>query len=209
MNWKTDPEKQRVARGQILDYFERLNGVLAREGAHQDIVIIGAAALILNGMDDRATQDIDFYGNSEDLKPHLREVAKAMGFRFDPHDYVDIKEPYIQWVWPDFVSMPLTDTWKSEQVELWAGSHLRVFMPPVGVMIAAKMAAGRNEVDFGDALYLMQAFPDWEGSYNKYKEDFKESDRDAMEDNLRVLPFMLPQKSEQNPTDPRLFRHKP
>ena len=99
MNWKTDPEKQRVARGQILDYFERLNGVLAREGAHQDIVIIGAAALILNGI--------------------------------------------------------------------------------------------------------------WEGSYNKYKEDFKESDRDAMEDNLRVLPFMLPQKSEQNPTDPRLFRHKP
>jgi DNA-binding XRE family transcriptional regulator len=148
-----------------------------------DLIMIGSAALILQGMEDRVTIDIDFWQTSKEAKIRMGVLSRKVGIDFDPNDYSNREDPYIQWITPGFVHMPIDETWKNHTSIAWLGKNIVINMPPIGVILGSKLAAGREQ-DMDDIRYIVGRFPDWQENLDRWIPHFSKSDQQDIQDNL-------------------------
>lgn len=162
------------------------------EGHHLEIVMIGSAFLIHDGMPDRTTIDIDLWGVSQKERDLLQRISKGL-IDFDPNDYRDREKPYLQIVWPDFAQMPLNETWQEENELVWEGAALRIMRPPIGVALGSKLAAGRAQ-DIIDANFIVDSYPEWRESLQRWSKLFSEENQENITDNMIFLELHLANK---------------
>lgn len=180
--------------------FRKMDSFLIKKNTSKNFLIMGGAIVIYLGMPDRSTADLDFYGNKEDVKDLLKEMSVDLGLRFNPEEYDEADNPYIQWVESEFVHMPLSDEWKDDLEEVWTGEALKVLRPPLGVIIGSKLAASR-EKDIGDVKYLADSFPEWRVSLERYLPLFSKSDQQDIRENVVYLDFYLSSRpTNENPS---------
>jgi len=199
-----------LAKDDIERIFAEMDSVFDQKGISQKFLVIGGAIVIQFGMPDRSTGDIDFYGNKEELKDDLKDVAAKVGIPFDPDDYQFPDEPYIQWVNTEFVHMPKTNEWMGDLEEAWVGRALTILRPPVGVILGSKLAAGR-EKDIGDVKFLSDIDKNWKLSLEKYLPFFSEEDQKEIKDNLIYIELYMASRDEENNrsiVNPKIPNHK-
>ena len=165
---------------------------LLPEGQRLEIVMIGSAFLIHDGMPDRTTIDIDLWGVSQKERDLLQRISKGL-IDFDPNDYRDREKPYLQIVWPDFAQMPLNETWQEENELVWEGEALRIMRPPIGVALGSKLAAGRAQ-DIIDANFIVDRYPEWRESLQRWSKLFSEENQENITDNMIFLDLHLANK---------------
>ena len=158
-------------------------GGLLGEEAPLDLVVMGSAVLILQDMPDRLTIDVDFWRTTPETRQGLSSLFKLLNVDFDPVDYRHRDKPYVQWVSPGFVHMPVEESWRDEAKVLWRGNYLVVKHPPVGVMLASKLAAWREQ-DVEDVRYIVQSYPDWKESLERWVRCFSEEHQEVIRDNM-------------------------
>lgn len=190
--------------------FKKMDEFLTQKGLSEHFLVMGGAIVIYLGMPDRSTADIDFYGNKEDLKNVLQDMASCIGLPFNPETYEEMQEPYLQWMKGDFIHMPVLDEWKDDLEVAWEGRSLKVVRPPLGVIIGSKLAAAR-EKDIADVKYLSDNFSDWKVSLEKYLPMFSNKDQEDIQDNLVFLEmYLMAQDPETNVSiqEPKIPSHK-
>jgi hypothetical protein len=146
------------------------------------LIIIGSSALILQGMDYRQTIDVDFWQTTIEAKSRVRQLSGQIGIDFDPDDYADREEPYIQWVNPRFVHMPVDETWKNHTKIAWAGKNIVINSAPMGVILGSKLAAGRRH-DMDDIRYIVTSFKSWREELDLWAPRFSKKDQETINEN--------------------------
>lgn len=169
--------------------FRQIDEHLTREQRTMDLISIGGAVLIAEGMLDRQTEDIDLFGNDEADKPWLARAVRDAGLDFDPDNYRDQDKPYVQWVDRDFVHMPESDAWMKDKAVAWEGQSLKIFRPPWGVLLGNKLASNRDK-DFADIEFMVQHVKNWEHELDAYLHLFSSEDRELILDN-KVLALAI------------------
>lgn len=145
--------------------------------------LIGSSVLIQDGMPERATIDIDFWKVQGADKDKLRKMAMRAGILFDPDDYSNEEDPYLQVVWPGHVHMPTNERWQEQTTAVWRGKQIEFRGPPLGVILGSKLAAGR-EKDLVDVEYIVNKHPDWEQQLDVWIGDFSEEHQESIRENL-------------------------
>lgn len=148
-----------ITRQELRLIVERIDGGLGEE---QTICLIGSAATILMGQQNRNTEDIDVWQRASRFQDRiLRKAVEDAGLLFDPKDD-EPGLPYIQVIHPGIVQVPgynpETGLWlgdrKAETV--WQGEMLTVTIPPAEAIIASKMIRFEDR-DITDSIWLMAA----------------------------------------------------
>lgn len=180
--------------------FERLDMAAKECGIDSlTLVAIGSAVLIKDGMPGRATIDIDFWKTTDDESALLAQMARRAGIDFDPDDYRDRQEPYLQMVVPDFVHMPLTEEWRKHTELVWAGDAIKIERPPIGIIVGSKLAAARDQ-DYIDVAYVVGAHPHWREDLDRWIGHFSDEDQEDIRDN--VIFAELCQSNAVSPLNP-------
>lgn len=176
----------KMNKKRLLRLFQQMDqqaeGLLGEE-ASLDLVVMGSAVLILQGMSDRLTIDVDFWRTTPETRQGLSSLFKVLNVDFDPVDYRNREEAYVQWVSPGFVHMPVEESWRDEAKILWQGNNLVIKHPPVGVMLASKLAAWREQ-DVEDVRYIVQSYSDWRESLERWVKCFSEEHQEVIRDNM-------------------------
>lgn len=178
--------KKRLSWQSLQDLFNGLDARLVSDGRRSmELLAIGGAVLIQEGMDDRRTEDFDLFGNHDDARTWLSVIVPTLGFDFDPDDYSEPDRPYVQWVRREGVSMPEDDSWMADRVLIWSGIALKIFRPPWGILLCNKLTANRAK-DQDDIAYLVSRVPNWESEVDRYINLFPEEARATINEN-RIL----------------------
>ena len=118
-----------LTKWDIEDVFARLDEAAEGEVAsHMTFVVIGSAIVIKDGMPERSTGDVDFWNTTEHDRGVLGRMAQKIGIDINPTD-PNRAEPYLQWISPEFVHMPLDESWQSHLEEMWSGRFITIARP--------------------------------------------------------------------------------
>lgn len=162
------------------------------------LIVIGGATLIVHGMPDRSTIDINFWRTTEEDREIIKILSHEVGIDFDPNDYRNREEPYLQWVSPGFVHMPSDESWIESAEILWSGECLSIVKPPIGVILGSKMAAAREQ-DMMDIHYIVQKFPDCQKSLSHWISFFSEEHQEEINENKMFLDVYAGLPFDQKP----------
>jgi hypothetical protein len=190
-----------LVQADILAAFERMDQYLVAKRKPLEMVLIGSAILIVEGMPSRGTMDIDVW-KTEQLEEEglLAEMAQACGLDIDPA-YEEAQKPHLSLVSNDFIEFPEYDKWKDDRTVFWQGQALTLFRPPVGIMLASKVAAWRGK-DFRDIDWILDTYRDWKNSLAQYLPHFGRHTRKQYDKNQYLFDYHVESKSRPALTDP-------
>lgn len=190
-----------LERQDIVAVFERLNAYLAERNKSLELVLIGSAILIVEGMPNRCTQDIDVWrtGRAKD-EALLREAAEACGTAVNP-EHQDPLVGHLSLVGNDFIGFPDYALWKDETETFWSGSHLTLKKPPVGIMLGSKIAAWRSK-DFADISWILDTAPHWQESLDRFGPHFDKHAIKRMAINIDLFEYLVETRKRPMIADP-------
>ena len=173
-----------LAAPDLQQVFERMDQALGEQNVHLELILIGSAILITEGLPGRATCDIDVWrsGRAAEQK-WLPLLAQATGLPIDPAPTQDVG-PHLFWVGNEFIGYPPYAEWADDTVVFWQGKHLTLHKPPVSIILGSKIAASRDK-DAQDIDWILATVPeaDWRASLDKYAPRFDPTNRRNLEKN--------------------------
>lgn len=173
----------KLNKSEIQNLFDRLDAAAGVVEEKVELILMGSGVVIHHGMPERATIDLDFWRTTAEIKEYLKNLSKKVGIDFDPEDYRHREDPYIQWVSPGFVHMPVVETWRNSLDLVWEGNAIVIKRPPVGVLLASKLGAGRDQ-DMDDIRYMIAAFPNWRSEIDQWIGDFSQEQQEDIRENM-------------------------
>jgi hypothetical protein len=139
----SDLDGQELSPAQVMTLFEDLSARLTDEGRAAHLFVVGGAAMALAYDQTRVTRDVDALLRPVDA---VRRIAAEIGeSRGLPSDWLN---DAAKGFFPGDESHPQT---------VFESDSLRVDIPSTEYLLAMKLHAGRNDVDFDDAATLMNA----------------------------------------------------
>ena len=130
------------------------------------LVAIGSSVLILDGMPERGTADIDIWKTSDSEGKWLTYLSDYCQIPLDP-PYSENCPPHMSWVINDFIGLPEFHEWEKDSEIVWSGDFLTIIKPPVGVILGGKLAAWRAK-DIRDIDWILDHHKNWKESLDYY-----------------------------------------
>ena len=132
---------------------ESMARALGKEGPPVQLCLIGSAACLLGNMPERASRDLDIWKPESHYDTlELKAAAEQAGILFNPKEYLEPEEQYLQIVEPGIVQ-----TGKFTPVLMERMGRLEIYRPPIENIIASKLTRAA-EKDIQDILYLLKAY---------------------------------------------------
>lgn len=104
-------------------------------------------------MPERASRDLDIWRPHSDYDTlELKTAAEKVGLVFNPKDFIEPEQPYLQIVEPGIVQMGDFVPVLMEKM-----GRLELYRPPIENIIASKLTRAA-EKDIQDILYLLKAY---------------------------------------------------
>ena len=177
----------KMAEEGLLRFLQRLDQALERP---TEITVMGAAALIILGMRDRMTMDVDVWAevNQKGVDQAI-EAARRAGVPISNDTFDEPDEPYLQIVDRRAAHMPLDAGWLETRTPLWSGNLLTVLMPPLEFMAASKLSLGRDR-DLDDVRFIFSLDPGIEQRIVAAASSFSNINRENILGNLGVVKLL-------------------
>jgi hypothetical protein len=115
------------------------------------LCLYGSAALMLMGEENRFSVDLDIAGPYSTVNRRAFDcAAESIGLPVNPP--VDFSADHIEWVGPERLCLAVPTP--ESAVELWQGSHLRVFTLPAADLVASRLIR-YDPTDQGDIQFMV------------------------------------------------------
>lgn len=132
---------------------EAMAMALGKDGPPVKLCLIGSAVCLLGNMPQRSSRDLDIWKPTSSYDTlELKDAAAKAGLLFNPKEFIEPDEPYLQIVEPGIVQ---TGTFTPVLMEKMG--RLEIYRPPIENIIASKLTRAA-EKDIQDILYLLQAY---------------------------------------------------
>lgn len=146
-----DPITDGYDRDQWLRLIERMAEALGNDGPPVRLCLIGSAVCLLGNMPERASHDLDIWKPASKYRiAELLKAAETAGILFNPKDFLEPDQPYLQVVEPGIVQVG-----KFEPVHMETIGRLELYRPPIENIIASKLTRASDK-DLQDILYLIK-----------------------------------------------------
>lgn len=133
-----------------LEKLESIAEALGSAGPRVKLCLIGSAACLLEAMPGRSSRDLDVWQPASDYdRTELKRAVAAAGLLYDPQEFLEPDQPYIQVVRPG-----LSQAGEFTPI-LWEKmGRLEIYLPPWPNLIASKLVRG-DPKDIEDVLFLV------------------------------------------------------
>ncbi len=164
---------------------ESMADALGKNGPPVHLCLIGSAACVFAGMELRTTQDLDIWQASSDFDlTELRNAAENSGLLFNPTDFINPAQPYLQ-----LVEAGIVQVGAFEPVCMFKIGRLVISRPPIENIIASKLLRS-DAKDIEDIQFLHVHFqPDFSTIKNVIS-SFPSKKRETANENLVYLEIL-------------------
>ena len=132
---------------------ESMARALGKDGPPVQLCLIGSAVCLLGNMPERTSRDLDIWKPASTYDTaELKAAAKQAGIIFNPKDFLEPDEPYLQIVEPGIVQ-----TGEFTPVLMEKIGRLELYRPPIENIIASKLTRAADK-DIQDILYLLKTY---------------------------------------------------
>ena len=132
---------------------ECLAMALGKDGPPVQLCLIGSAVCLLGNMPERTSRDLDIWKPASTYDTlELKAAAEHAGMLFNPKEYLEPEDPYLQIVEPGIVQ-----TGKFTPVLMDRMGRLELYRPPIENIIASKLTRAADK-DIQDILYLIKTY---------------------------------------------------
>ena len=171
--------------------FSKMDEFLIAANKTHRMLLIGSTVLIMDGMPSRGTMDIDSWKLAQEDVALLQGMAQAAGILFcDEGDAAPPDVPHLQRVGSDFLNMPDYKVWEDHVEAFWQGQALTLSSPPLGVTLGSKMALFRDK-DVADINWIVDRYPSWKESLDRWFSDFSSEDQIEIERNMLFVNYHI------------------
>ena len=182
----SDSQTPAYDRDRWMRTLEAVALALGTEGPPVRLCLIGSAACVFAGMELRTTQDLDIWNSASDFDmAELRDAVEKSGLLFNPTDFLDPKQPYLQLVESGIVQVGIF-----EPVQMFKMGRLVISRPPIENIIASKLIRAAAK-DLEDIQFLRSHFQPDLSQVKKVIASFPESNRGLANENLIYLDILL------------------
>lgn len=134
-------------------FLELLANALGPDGPPVQLCLIGSAVCLLGNMPQRSSRDLYIWKPTSSYDTlELKSAVEKAGLLFNPKEFIEPDEPYIQIVEPGIVQ-----TGNFTPVLMEKMGRLELYRPPIENIIASKLTRAA-EKDIQDILYLLKAY---------------------------------------------------
>ncbi|MDD2765245.1 MAG: hypothetical protein PHE83_14875 [Opitutaceae bacterium] len=155
------------------------------------LCLMGSACNLFEGMRDRTSIDLDVWLKKSTFdRPDLKHAVEAAGLLFDPKEFVEPDQPYLQLVGSDEPAS--AGEFDQPEELLPKEGRLEVTRPPIANLSASKMArmARKDVTDIGFLLERNPAVTD--ADVRKAIRTLPAALRSSAEENIVFLSLLKP-----------------
>lgn len=132
---------------------EAMATALGKDGPPVKLCLIGSAVCLLGNMPQRCSRDLNIWKPTSCYDTlELKSAAGKAGLLFNPKEFIEPDEPYLQVVEPGIVQ-----TGNYTPVIMEKMGRLELYRPPIENIIGSKLTRAA-EKEIQDILYLLQAY---------------------------------------------------
>jgi len=165
---------------------ESMAQALGKDGPPVQLCLIGSAVCLLGNMPERTSRDLDIWKPASVYDTiELKNAAQHAGLLFNPKEYLEPDEPYLQIVEPGIVQ-----TGKFTPVLMERMGRLELYRPPVENIIASKLTRAADK-DIQDILYLIKTYQPDIGEIKAIVRSFPAAAKAQATENLIFLEVTL------------------
>ncbi len=158
---------------------------LGKDGPPVKLCLIGSAACVFAGMELRTTEDLDIWQPSSDFDLlELKRAAEVAGLIFNPTDFLEPGQAYLQIVEPGIVQVG-----SFEPVAMFRMGRLIVTRPPVENIIASKLVRA-DAKDIEDIHFLHKHYQADPALVKTVVSGYPAAKREVAEENLVYLEIL-------------------
>jgi len=155
---------------------------LGKDGPPVKLCLIGSAACLFAGMELRTTVDLDIWQPSSDFDiAELKHAATQAGLLFNPTDFLEDDQPYLQ-----LVEAGIVHVGPFEPITMFRIGRLVISRPPVENIIASKLLRCESK-DLEDIQFIQKHFEADPARIKAVIAKFPPSKRQTAEENLIYL----------------------
>lgn len=177
-----EPSSQAFDREHWMCSLEAMAAALGKDGPPVKLCLIGSAACLLGNMPGRTSRDLDVWKPSSSYDTlELKAAAESAGIAYNPKEYIEPENPYLQIVEPGIVQVG-----EFTPVPMERMGRLELYRPPIEHIIASKLTRA-EEKDIQDILYLLKSHQPDRRRIAGIIESFPEPARSQGSENLVFL----------------------